>query len=94
MATWKYEFINPTTCSLHFAEGGFISADRALEWARHTLAVDRRWADDSVVQERMVSAARFLSRPVSEMEVANYDLRLIVGEDGEQPISLHVRKEF
>ena len=93
MATWKYEFINPTPCSLHFAEGGFISVDHALERARRVLAVDRRWSDDSIVQERMSSAVRFLPRPASEMEVANYDLRLIAGEDGEQPILLHVRKE-
>ena len=86
MATWKYEFLNPVTRSLHFAEGGFLSYEKAMAWAKHTLAIDRRWADDENVQDRMRSAAR----QCPELE---FDLRIIPGEKGEPPISLRVTME-
>ena len=87
MATWKYEFINPITRSLHFAEGGFVSYARALAWAQHALAVDHRWADDEVVQDGMYSALH--QRPEIE-----FDLRLVPSDTGQQPIALRVTQEL
>ena len=86
MATWKYEFINPITRSLHFAEGGFVSYDRAIAWAQHALAIDRRWSEDEIVQDGMHSALR-------ENPVIEYDLRIAPGETGQIPISLRVTQE-
>lgn len=93
MATYKYEFTNPNTRVLHFAEGGFISADRAWAWARYALAIDRRWADDATVQDAMAGAVRCLTHIDADPVNIAYDLRLVVGDNGEQPISLRVTQE-
>lgn len=93
MTTWKFEFINPSTQSLHFAEGGFLSANRALDWARHALAIDRRWADDTVAQTAIGAAARWLATLDQAPVTLAYDLRLVIGDNGEQPIALRLQQE-
>ena len=87
MTTYRFDFFNPASGSLHFAEGGFTSAEAAWKWAQHSLAVDHRWGGDEVVQRHMAAAVGYGT------VLLPHDLRLAPGEDGELPVSVMVTVE-
>lgn len=87
MTTYRFDFFNPASGSLHFAEGGFTSAEAAWKWAQHSLAVDRRWSGDEAAQLNMSAAVK------DGTVLLPSDLRLTPGEGGELPVSVMVTTE-